>query len=170
MEFRFAGVEKYVNISEVAEFLAYKRVKGFIDRVKEKCDIILDTFANVKDIIKLLVGLKRKGISELVDILLGEKEQEEVDNIVSEFNKKTNNEFCWISDSKEIPKSLKNLWYIISAFNIGIVGNDTVVRFINYYKTNLYELEGLFVDYMQNLPYKTVLDDGVNIIWKIKGE
>lgn len=168
MDFIYQNSIKYVDIEQVAEFLEYKRVKQFVNRVKSKVELLNDKFIEVKELIKQLIKSTRNKINELIDIVLKEEQQKEIDDIIDKFNEETNNEYEWINtQTSQTPKILINMWFILSAFNINIVDENFVNKYINIYKLNIDELEELFVMYMQKLPYNTLLDTNDNVIWNL---
>lgn len=121
MEFIYENGNKYVNLYEVAEFLNYKRINSFISKIvgisKTK---IKEFYVESRELVLLLFNNKRENIKPLLELLLTDSQQEEIDEVVDKFNICTNNEYLWIKNSK-VNTMIKNLWYIISSKNYGIL-------------------------------------------------
>lgn len=131
MDFIYQNSIKYVNIEQVAEFLEYKRVKQFVNRVKSKVELIKEKFIEVRELVKILVKSTKEKVEELIDIVLKEEQQKEIDSIIDKFNEATNNEYDLRKDY--IPKIIQNVWYLISAKNLDIITQEQLNWYLSLY-------------------------------------
>lgn len=154
MNFIYENNKKYIDINYIAEFLEYKRINTFISNcLKKATTTIKNSYVEVKEAVILLINNKRDKVAELINIMLTETQQEEINDIIDEFNEITNKEFEWIDELKEMPRMLINMWYITSAKNINIINEISFNKYLDLYRITESELDSLFVQYMQNCPY-----------------
>ena len=153
MEFIYKNGLKYININEVAIFLEYKRVQSFVNRiVANSKTIIKDFFIESKELILILFNNKRDKAKSLVEILLTDTQQKEIDLIIDEFNEATNNEYEWIKRANST-SMIKNLWYIISSKNYGIL--KYIDKYLSLYKITEEEAINLIDDNLHIYIYIT---------------
>ena len=153
MEFIYENGLKYINVNEVAIFLEYKRVQSFVNRiVANSKTIIKDFFIESKELILILFNNKRDKAKSLVEILLTETQQKEIDLIIDEFNEATNNEYEWIKRANSTTM-IKNLWYIISSKNYGVL--EDIDKYLSLYKITEEDAINLIDDNLSTYVYIT---------------
>ena len=153
MEFIYENGLKYININEVAIFLEYKRVQSFVNRiVANSKTIIKDFFIESKELILILFNNKRDKAKSLVEILLTDTQQKEIDLIIDEFNEATNNEYEWIKRANSTTM-IKNLWYIISSKNYGVL--EDIDKYLSLYKITEEDAINLIDDSLSTYVYIT---------------
>ena len=157
MEFVYENGNKYVSLYEVAEFLNYKRINSFISKIvglsKTK---IKEFYIESKELVLLLFNNKRENIKSLIEILLTDSQQEEIDNVIDEFNLATNNEYLWIKESKNIESNVKYMWYLISSRNIRIIDINMFNNLFSLFKID--EINALKI-ILQHMEYYVVEED-----------